>query len=130
MILQLSLFQIFFMALSIVGLSFSILYLFIGQSPQESEYEIPRETFRSHSAAPAQQKPVAPSAYSPPQRTSKGRTRKKSRPSADVIEVNFRDVGSNVDVAMDIIHLSREEKTRGDFTASTISNIFDLASSD
>ncbi len=129
MILQLSLFQIFFMALSIVGLSFSILYLFIGgynydssaeaysernqerRNADRKEAQRPRETARSSrenvvdisSGKRREAKPV------PQERTSVGRQNQRAQPSMRVLEVDYKVVHNRTnweEVTMDTISIT------------------------
>jgi hypothetical protein len=98
MILQLSLFQVFFMALSIVGLSFSILYLFIGGPTYENtketytDREVSRENVvdihsnKRRSSRPPQQQQRPPPHY----RTSVGRQARVAHPNMRVLEVDYK----------------------------------------
>jgi hypothetical protein len=96
MILELSLFQIFFMALSIVGLSFSVLYLFIGGRSYERYYdsryyEEPRHNVVDISTA--RRAPASrPTAPAPAHRVSKGRNRGAASPTLKVLEVEYKVV--------------------------------------
>ena len=106
MILQLSLFQIFFMALSIVGLSFSILYLFIGGHNYENGYETPevrvrprqkekssRETAENVVDIKSARRRAAPvQKPAPTYRTSVGRQTRVTDPALRVLEVDYKVV--------------------------------------
>ena len=108
MILELSLFQIFFMALSIVGLSFSILYLFVGGYNYDSSQDLyadrsqdRKDAHKTREHAKADRENVfdissgkrRDASVKPPpiQRTSVGRqTARAAQPSMRVLEVDYK----------------------------------------